>query len=56
MDPFLQGVLGGIVPTVIMVVVYLVAVSGRLAEIETNIKWIIKTIEKCLPPSKTPSH
>lgn len=54
MDAFLQGVLGGIVPAALMVVVYLFSISGRLAKIETNITWIIKYIEKCLPHSSDP--
>jgi len=51
MNSFIQGALGGIIPAVLMVVFYLIAISGRLAKIETNICWIIKYIEKCLPPS-----
>ena len=52
MDGFIQGALGGIIPSVIMIVVYLLTIHGRLAKIETNISWIIKYIEKCLPHSK----
>jgi len=47
---FVQGMLGGIVPAVLMVLFYLIAVSGRLARIETNIFWIMKYIKKCPPP------
>jgi len=49
MEAFIHGALGGVIPGVLMVVFYLFAVSGRLAKIETNICWLIKYIEKCLP-------
>jgi len=52
MDGFLQGLLGGIVPAALMVIVYLVSISGRLARIETNIDWLKKVIEKCPLHSK----
>lgn len=52
MEGFLQGLLGGIVPAALMVIVYLVTISGRLARIETNIDWLKKIIEECLPHSK----
>lgn len=52
MDGFYQGVLGGIVPAIVMIVVYFVSLSGRLAKIETNICWLKKVIESCLPRSK----
>ena len=51
MEAFIHGALGGIIPAVLMVIIYIVAVSGRLAKIETNICWIIKYIEKCRLPS-----
>ena len=50
MEAFIHGALGGIVPAVIMIIVYIVAVSGRLAKIETNICWIMRFIEKCQLP------
>jgi len=50
MNSFIHGALGGIIPAVLMVIVYIVAVSGRLAKIETDICWLKKYIEKCLPP------
>lgn len=52
MDGFIHGLLGGIVPAVLMIVVYFVGMSGRLAKIETNISWLKKWMEKCLPPLK----
>ncbi len=56
MDGFIQGAIGGIIPAGLMVVVYLVAVSGRLAKIETNICWMKKELRKCQPPLKDPSQ
>lgn len=52
MKGFVQGLLGGIVPAAGMIVVYLITISGRLAKIETNICWLKKIIEECLPLSK----
>lgn len=52
MDGFIQGLLGGIVPTALMVIVYFIAMAGRLAKIETNICWLKKWIEKCQPHLK----
>ena len=49
MEAFIHGALGGIIPAALMVFFYIVTVSGRLAKIETNICWLIKYIEKCLP-------
>jgi hypothetical protein len=54
MNAFIHGALGGIIPAVLMVFFFIVAVSGRLAKIETDIKWIIKYIEKCQPPLNNP--
>lgn len=52
MDGIYQGILGGVVPAVVMVIVYFVTMAGRLARIETNICWLKKIIEECLPHSK----
>ena len=54
MEAFIHGALGGIIPAVLMVFFYIIAVSGRLAKIETNLCWIMKFIEKCQPPSNNP--
>lgn len=56
MDGIYQGVLGGIVPAAVMIIIYFVAMAGRLAKIETNICWLKKIIEECLPHSKNHSH
>jgi hypothetical protein len=52
LEGFIQGLLGGIVPAVLMIIVYFIAMSGRLAKIETNICWLKKWMEKCLLHSK----
>lgn len=52
MNEFYQGVLGGSVPTIVMIVVYFVTIAGRLAKIETNIEWLIKEQPGCRPHSK----
>jgi hypothetical protein len=56
MDGFIQGLLGGIVPAVLMIIVYFIAMSGRLAKIETNICWLKKVIDECLPHLRDRSH
>ena len=50
MQSFCYGILGGVLPAVIMVIGCLISVSGRLARIETNIIWLIKEIKECQPP------
>lgn len=52
MEGFIQGLLGGVVPALLMVVVYFMAMAGRLAKIETNIKWLIKELTGCRLRSK----
>lgn len=44
MDGFIQGILGGVIPGVVVIVVYFVAMAGRLAKIETDICWLIKEL------------
>lgn len=55
MDGFIQGLLGGIIPAIVMIVVYFVSMAGRLAKIETNICWLKEVMKSCLPHSKDPS-
>lgn len=55
MNGFLQGLLGGLVPSALMIIVYFISLAGRLAKIETNIEWLIKEQKGCLPPSKDPT-
>ncbi|MBA7495951.1 hypothetical protein ES702_06547 [subsurface metagenome] len=50
MEGFINGILGGIVPAVVLIIVYFLTLSGRLARIETNICWLKNMLEKCLPP------
>lgn len=52
MEGFLQGAIGGIIPGGLMVVFYIIAISGRLARIETNIAWLIKLLKSCPPHLK----
>ncbi len=52
MDGFYQGLVGGIVPAAVMIVVYFVSMAGRLAKIETNICWLIKELRGCQLRSK----
>lgn len=56
MDGVYQGILGGIVPAIVMVIVYFGSIAGRLAKIETNICWLKKIISKCLPHLNDPSQ
>lgn len=56
MEGFIQGIVGGIVPAVVLIVVYFMTLSGRLAKIETNICWLKKVLERCLPPSSDLFH
>lgn len=52
MEGLVQGILGGIVPAVLMLIIFFVSLAGRLAKIETNIKWLKKVMEECLPRLK----
>ena len=56
MEGFIQGLLGGVIPTAVMIVVYFIAMSGRLAKIETNICWLKREFEDCQPHLKDHSH
>jgi len=50
MEKFLIAMLGGFVPAAMMLLFYFVSLTGRLAKIETDINWIKKVLDKCLPP------
>lgn len=52
MEVLLQGLVGGVIPTVLMIIVYFGSMAGRLSKIETNICWLKKLIEECLLHSK----
>lgn len=56
MDAFIQGLLGGIVPAILMIFVYFLTLAGRLAKIETNICWLTKELKGCRLRSKDRSH
>lgn len=44
MDPYLLGLSSGILPVVVLGIVYICVLSGRLAKIETDISWLIKEL------------
>jgi hypothetical protein len=52
MEGLIHGAIGGLIPGCLMVVFYIIAVSGRLARIETNIDWLIKIFKSCPPHLK----
>lgn len=54
MNNFLLGMAGGIVPAGLMLIVYFMSFSGRIARIETDISWLKREYTKCRPPSKIP--
>jgi len=56
LEGFVQGLLGGIIPAVLMIIVYFVAMAGRLSKIETNICWLKRIMEECLPRLKDHSR
>lgn len=47
MEGFINGILGGIVPAALMVIIYLFSVAGRLAKMETDIYWLIRELKDC---------
>lgn len=49
METFCFGILGGVIPSVVIVIGFFITISGRLARIETNIIWLIKEIKECQP-------
>lgn len=56
MGEFLCGLLGGLIPTLFMVVVYFAGLSGRLAKIETDVCWLIKELRLSQRHSKDRLH
>jgi hypothetical protein len=52
MENFLCGILGGIIPAAVIILLHFITLSGRLARIETNISWIIRELKKCPPHLK----
>jgi len=56
MNPFLQGLLGGIVPAFVMVLVYFLSTERRLTRIETDLSWLKKTVPGCQPHLKDPTR
>jgi len=51
----LQGMLGGLFPTLCLLVIYFGKISGRLARIETNIEWLTKAVPQSQQHSKDPT-
>lgn len=56
MDEFIYGLLGGAVPALVMIIVYIATTAGRLARIETNICWLKKEISTSLLRLKDHTH
>lgn len=56
MEVLWQGLISGLVSVVMMLFVFFVSLSGRLAKIETNICWLIKELTGCQLRSKDRSH
>ena len=56
MEGFIQGFLGGIVPAILMLIVFFVSLAGRLAKMETDIHWLIKELRGSQLRSKDRSH
>lgn len=56
MNEFAYGLLGGAVPALVMIIVYIASTAGRLAKIETNICWLKKEISGSLLHSKDRTH
>lgn len=52
MEPFIIGLLSGIAPCFVILIVGLIKLSERLAKIETNICWLTKEMSGCLLRSK----
>lgn len=44
MNPLIQGIIGGSVPTIVMVVWYFMSTEKRLARIETDIAWLKRAL------------
>lgn len=52
MTPFLHGLVGGIVPAFIMVLIYFLGTERRLTRIEVDVKWLKKELPSCRLPLK----
>jgi len=52
MDGIIQGMIGGAVPAVVMIVCYFMSTERRLTRIETDISWLKKEVPGCRQPSK----
>lgn len=55
MDNFLIGVAGGLVPAILMLVVYFISFAGRFAKMENDISWLKQNQTLCQLHSKTHS-
>ena len=56
MEGFVQGALGGLVPAVLMIIIFFISLAGRLAKIETDICWLIKELRGSQLRLKDRSH
>jgi len=52
MDGIIQGIIGGTVPAVVMVVWYFLCTEKRLTRIETDITWLKREVPGCQPRSE----
>lgn len=52
MHGIIQGMIGGTVPAVIMIVWYFLSTERRLTRIETDLTWLKKEIPGCRQPSE----
>jgi hypothetical protein len=56
MEKLLLGMLGGVVPAALVLIVYFISLAGRFAKIENDICWLKKVLSDCLPHLKIPSQ
>jgi len=47
MNGFINGLLGGLAPAVLLIIIYFCTLAGRLAKIETDIDWIKRELTGC---------
>jgi hypothetical protein len=56
MSPVIQGVIGGSVPAIVMILFYFLSSERRLTRIETDITWLKKEIPACRPRLDVPTQ
>ncbi len=50
MEGIISGLIGGIVPALIMVIVWLVTTERRLMRMETDLRWMKEEMRRCQQP------